>query len=331
MDAGTLYQLRNVINRRNITKDPSSNVSACEDFFLTTVHAHVLSACMTVFGMKSVKDRPAEKFFPRKTEKCDSLHRRRVLLDAINFVMDRYVDFSMEDEDRGEDKGKRGKGRKDQDTKDHVCEYAQDVLTMGLMYMEFVDAIREGDGGRILRCWQYLLLIFKATGRRNYSVEAFNLLAQYKFIFTERMRMQLLWSRTINVHGRPGKNVSCDLHMEHLNRELKGSISGLGANITDGSIQRVGRSLRTSTKILENFDEQNDIASYSGHHPIRTSAADMEKLLKQVHEDSQVFTHRPGRRHQNFPDFEANVMKKLSKTKLMSWMQERLQQLLTYH
>ena len=67
--------------------------------------------------------------------------------------------------------------------------------------------------------------------------------------------MQLLWNRTVNVHGCPEKNIPCDLHMEHLNRECKGSISGLGANITDGAIQRVGRSLRSHTKILENFDK----------------------------------------------------------------------------
>ncbi len=35
MDGGTLFQLRNLINRRNVRKDPSDNVNVCEDFFLT--------------------------------------------------------------------------------------------------------------------------------------------------------------------------------------------------------------------------------------------------------------------------------------------------------
>ena len=47
---------------------------------------------------------------------------------------------------------------------DHILEYGQDALTLGLLYMEFVDAVREGDGERILRCWRYFLLLFKATG-----------------------------------------------------------------------------------------------------------------------------------------------------------------------
>ena len=53
------------------------------------------------------------------------------------------------------------------------------------------------------------------------------------------MKHQLLWSRTINLRGRPGKNIAMDLHMERLNRELKGVISHLGSNVTDSTFQRV--------------------------------------------------------------------------------------------
>lgn len=119
----------------------------------------------------------------------------------------------------------------------HKFEYSEEVISLGLFYMEFIDAIREGDGDRILRCWRYMLLIFKLAGRFKYSIEAFNLLAQYHFLFTERMRMQLLWSRTVNIHG---SNVPMDLHLEHLNRQCKGAIGHLQANITDNSVQRVG-------------------------------------------------------------------------------------------
>ena len=86
---------------------------------------------------------------------------------------------------------------------DSVYEYAREVLSLGLLLLEFVDAIREGDGSRILRCWQYFLPIFHATNRTNYSIEAFNLLAQEKFLLSPRMALQLKWSRTINTHGRP--------------------------------------------------------------------------------------------------------------------------------
>ena len=111
--------------------------------------------------------------------------------------------------------------------------YARETLTLGLLLMELNDAVREGDGHRIIRCWRFFLLLFKASNRKNYSIEAFTLLCQFHFIFSERMKQQLVWSCTVDIHGRPGKNVSMDLHMEHLNRECKASMAGLGANITE--------------------------------------------------------------------------------------------------
>ena len=43
--------------------------------------------------------------------------------------------------------------------------YACDMLQLGLLLQEFNDALREGDGQRIIRCWRYFLLLFKATNQ----------------------------------------------------------------------------------------------------------------------------------------------------------------------
>lgn len=321
MDDGSLYQLRNLINRRNVVKDPTNNVAACEDFFMHVVEAHILSACMTEFEMSSVDDTPSSKHFTEDSVEFDPIKRRDILLTAVNKVTDKFVDFSI---------GKRRADKSTNVAKDRQLAYACDVLMLGLLYMEFTDAIREGDGERILRCWRYLLLVFKACGRKNYAIEAFTMLAQYHFLFSERMRMQLIWSRTVNVHGRPGRNISCDLHNEHLNRELKESISGLGANITDRAIQRIGTSLRATREILARFDKINGIPPISGHHTVRSSAEDMRKLVKQLHQDTKVFAVIPGRHHSNFPKFRYSVFKRVSKRKLHKWLRKRYKSLITY-
>ena len=36
----------------------------------------------------------------------------------------------------------------------HVRAYAKEVLSLGLLLMEFVDGVREADGERIIRCWK---------------------------------------------------------------------------------------------------------------------------------------------------------------------------------
>ena len=79
---------------------------------------------------------------------------------------------------------------------------------------------------RVMDVWKYLFLIFKS----NYSIEAFTLLVQYHFLLPPMLAERLKWERFVNCHAARGKNISMDLHMEHLNGLCKTSIQGLGAN-----------------------------------------------------------------------------------------------------
>ena len=255
------------------------------------VEAHVLEASMTMFGMASLDDTPSQEFFPIESVESNSLERRRIFLSVLQQLLVRFVELNLTfSEYVSED---------DSNDVDTVHEYAKELISLGLLLMNFNDAVREGDGDRIMRCWRFFLSLFKASDKTNYSIEAFTLLAQEKYLLSERMAMQLKWSRTINVHGLPGKNISADLHMEHLNRECKQSISGLGANVTDNSIQRVGRCIGRLTSIMQQFDEVNGIKRESGYHTCQSTNVDLQKLLKQLHQ-SQVFVHKTGRIHRTF-------------------------------
>ena len=74
-----------------------------------------------------------------------------------------------------------------------------------------------------------------------------------------RQAGQLLWSRFVNIDGKPGKNVPVDLHMEHLNKIAKGAIGKLGSNKSIKSIQRVGRAIGTLSPVLRQFDLDNKV------------------------------------------------------------------------
>ena len=110
---------------------------------------------------------------------------------------------------------------------DNVTSYGDEdgvlkvVISVGLFYEEYVDAIREGDGEHVKRCLKFLLPIFKSANRKNYSLEILYTLYQYYFLLSSREAEELIWSRFVNVHGIPGKNIPMDLHMEHLNKVLK--------------------------------------------------------------------------------------------------------------
>ena len=52
------------------------------------------------------------------------------------------------------------------------------------------------------------------------------------------------------MHGLPGHCISCDLHMEHMNRVVKTSVEGLGPNKSKKVITRVGECLPLQLKAL---------------------------------------------------------------------------------
>ena len=74
---------------------------------------------------------------------------------------------------------------------DLVYSYCKEVITLGLLWMNYYDGIKEGDGIRIMRIWKYLMLIFQQTNHRNYAKETALLLINYHFAASERVATQL--------------------------------------------------------------------------------------------------------------------------------------------
>lgn len=170
-----------------------------------------------------------------------------------------------------------------------------------------------------MRIWKYLLLLFKASKRTNYSIEALTLLSQYHVILPDSLAEQLKWSRFVNAHGIVGHNISCDLHMEHLNRETKTSIKSLGANKSQKAIIRTGKAVGVLIDSLAKFDEDNKITSDSGKHAPASAKKDLMKILKQLC-TSRVFEIVPGRTHKSFRTLKTNLIKTIKQDELRDWI-----------
>ena len=70
---------------------------------------------------------------------------------------------------------------------DSVFNYACEVMTLGLLWNCYHDAIQEGDGDRVMLIWKFLLLVFKASHQKKYSVEAAVLFLQHQYFLSPRM------------------------------------------------------------------------------------------------------------------------------------------------
>ena len=384
-DHGTLYQIRNLIQRRNVGKKPKKDFNAHDSFFNLVTTSHILAAAIEILGMDNLDDTPCELLVPKDIHTLPKPDRRAIFDHICHVIVHSYVDLhhsvevrvqesvidssksedsciesekdtrqdeeedeedeadesdGEEDEDKDdseEDEDEEGEGecpatsansnKGDCSQEDNIQAYAKEVMTLGLLYAEFSDGIREGDGIRVTRCWKFLMLIFKAAQRKNYSCEAFALLAQMNFILSPRLSQQLKWSRFINTRGGKGHNIPCDLHMEHLNRVLKDGIKGLGANKTEKAITRLGKCISSFDQILSNFDESLKVHHSADFHTVASLEKDITLVVNELTKRVQPFSFSKGRSHKSVR-VKKTIMKTIDSAKFHLWMKEKWNSLL---
>ena len=130
---------------------------------------------------------------------------------------------------------------------------------------------------------------------RNYSVEAVNLLYQTHAL-PPRLVAQLKWGRYINTHGRQGHNIPADLHLEHLNRRLKGILHNLGPNKSTSTIQCAAKTVGVVSKVCLQL---TSVSKDSDHHQRKPYTHDFNLILG-VLQEREVFTKKLDRMHKSF-------------------------------
>lgn len=298
---GTLYQLKNLTGRSNVKNKPIDSFDACEDFFVVVMEAHIVAATMKLLKMKSLTDVPSMEFVPHgETTWTQTTEERKAIIGkVISAIVDSFIHLDYGTSSSPTSETSASKDCETSNNNDGVYSYAKNLLTLGCIYLEFRDAIKEGDGLRVLRCYRYMLPMFVSSGKKNYAIESLNMLIQHDFLLSPRLSEELIWGRFINTHGQTGKNIPNDLHCEHLNRLCKGCITQLGANKTESAISRIAQALGTIQPVLDMFDNCNNVHTTSTLHRNVSSEKDFKMILETLQKQS-VFTQNPGRKHRSF-------------------------------
>ena len=274
------------------------------------LEAHIVTAALKHFGMESLTDQPTEEFLTA-LQACGNEEKGVFFLQQIVTMLKRIIHPLTQCDSSS------------QLTSDGVYNYSKELLTLCMFHAEYVDAIREGDGYRILRLWKFLLILFKTTQRKNYAIEALNFLAQYNILTTPRQREQLLWSRFVNTLGRPGTNIAADLHMEHLNRTVKSAIGKEMSNLTPKVIERVGKCAGPLTNICGQFDKISSLVTPSGRHNKASHQDDLERIVAIIMK-AKVLDHIPNRGHHCFKSLNGRPFSGLDYEALFKWAGDRL-------
>ena len=127
-----------------------------------------------------------------------------------------------------------------------------------MLWRNFGDAVSEGDGDCIVRCWKFLLLYLKADGdsSRKYCLEALYFLCQINCLLSQREAYRLVWNRSVKMKTGLGGNIPIDLAMEHYIRIVKLLKRKLGPNQNNNhTFQRYIKALGFTKVLLEGYDE----------------------------------------------------------------------------
>ena len=93
---GTMYQLRNKLNRTNVVNTPKKDVNACEDFIETLTCGQVVTATISILQLKSANDHPSEAVLPGVANvwSLPSDERKKCLKTLCTSIYDKFIKFS---------------------------------------------------------------------------------------------------------------------------------------------------------------------------------------------------------------------------------------------
>ena len=292
-----MFQLKQLIYPNRVPTDPGDNMKAAEDFLLVVLHSYIVAAANVILTSES---RPANVI---------TLSRR---------IVDKFVLISKLCSTPLVIDVKKA---------DKIHGYAMELLTLGLLWLNFHDSSKEADEDRLVRVWKFNLLIFKAARRKNYAIEALNLILQVKYFLSPREAAQVKWCRCINTTNLPGRNIPMDLYLEHLNRRLKTSLRNIGSNITDNSVQLAAQSIAVIEHVCQQFQAVTANKTPSSNKHSSPSFESDFKMILNVLQQQEVFVYKESREYTTFK-FHKSLFQQMCFTDMAKWIKQTTDTLL---
>lgn len=207
--------------------------------------------------------------------------------------------------------------KKGDDTFDYNCA----LITDCFLFFNFLDAIKEGDGARIMRQYKYIMLYCKADGSHStkYSLECLYQFFLVHALLSPRDSERFIWNRSVNNTGKKGSNIPLDEDTEHGNNFIKQGIRNLGPNVTENAVSRLSYSQSPTASMLGNLDETIKRMLRSGKHSVGTLERDLHELIKRAVEFN-IFTELEGRSYKHFNCFQRDRLNNLDASSLYQWI-----------
>jgi len=202
-DTGTLYAARNAIDARNVTVDPHNNYYAAAEFLDKVNSAYLIVGALDYFGMETVEDQPKKNEYTgqpndvhAKKEYVNTTIRQFVQEHVVNQVPELSTEAPTSNELKCRECGKSyirphalrnheqekhgitpasSSASHSPEGEDRIYKYTHQLLVLLLLRANHNNAIKLGDGQRLLRLYKYFMLFFKVSSCPKYAIAMLHL------------------------------------------------------------------------------------------------------------------------------------------------------------
>ncbi|XP_065061936.1 uncharacterized protein LOC135688833 [Rhopilema esculentum] len=196
------------------------------------------------------------------------------------------------------------------ENRDDMLNYQLVLLEFGMLVQNFFDAIIEGDGERIVRCWEFFLPYLRCDGQgsTHYALEAFYLLCRVNALLTPKAAHELKWNRFFKNKNGPGGKIPLNLSLEHHNKLIETLMQSLGPSGTNQHcLNRYIKAIRVNKDVLDRFDQQIFFKKGSREHKDRCEKADLYKNVNELVEN-YALTHMNGRKYMDLCNVNDSIL-----------------------
>ena len=221
--------------------------------------------------------------------------------------------------------------RKSLKSADDMLNYQRSVLDYGLIVHNFYDAISEGDGMRLIRCWKFILPYLQNDGQRSrkYALEALYLICQIEALLSPQDAHSIIWNRFHKAKSGYGGNIPLDLMLEHYNNFMKNVVRLLGPNNTNRkAIDRFAKASTVNKKLIENFDSICRNFRRSGKHSQASHQKDLKKIVANLM-THKAMTYTAERKYQKFHGMRHSLLDDFDLHSMYSWIESHKKNILT--
>ena len=329
----------------------TNSYEGCEQLLLSIGRAYIVEAALEFWGMTDVNSN-ANKNCPPENAQYRSNQVKKVFFDD---VVGRFVDKFVMADPTQEELWQHSQAQQqvnqtraihhdhqygtsppqaeqitEEETAfepDRVNYYGHTVLELIVFLMNWIDAVREGDGERCNRMRKRLLLYFKLQSTYSkYAIEVFTNIAQTEYLMTPQLAHRVTWGKFVNWRGGAGRNIEGDLVREMCNRSSKNVVQGMGPNKTKDAIQCASRAEAGIHEIVINFDDNARVTPQSSRHTKMSSKEDELGMIKDLRK-LKPFKVIPGRKHSSFSNMTISPLTNLDMDQLYNWLDKHKYQI----